>query len=150
MTNTECSLESRKTVLVPVIAKDEVRTGTARARRKRSVSEPSRRFDRASIGFWLGGATFATVGCIVGYCMPYHRPVAIAISMIWWGIYIGCLGASLGALIGLFTRFAPARTENVGHSLSQQRSIEWSRRTVANENSRLVQQSGQSRRHILH
>jgi hypothetical protein len=35
--------------------------------------------------------------------MPYHHPVGIAISVIWWGIYLGCFGASLGALVGLFT-----------------------------------------------
>ena len=136
MINTECSLESRKTVLVLDIAENEVRTAPTRARRKLVDSVPSRRFDRASIGFWLGGATFGTVGCILGYCMPYHHPVAIAISMIWWGIYIGCLGASLGGLIGLFTRFAPAvgRTETVGHPPIEKRSINWSRHSVANEN----------------
>ena len=138
--NTRCCLESRKTVLVPDITVNKALTETARARRKRSGSGPSRRFDRASIGFWLGGATFGTVGFIHGYCMPYHHPVAIAISMIWWGIYIGCLGASLGALIGLFTRFAPAvgRTETVGQPPSEKRSINWSRRSLANQNSRLA------------
>jgi hypothetical protein len=33
--------------------------------------------------------------------MPYHHPIAVTISVIWWGIYIGCLGASLSALVGL-------------------------------------------------
>jgi hypothetical protein len=42
--------------------------------------------------------------------MPYHYPVAMAISVIWWGIYIGCLGASLGALFALFTGGAAMTT----------------------------------------
>jgi cytochrome P450 len=28
--------------------------------------------------------------------------------VIWWGIFLGCFGASLGALFGLFTHCAPA------------------------------------------
>jgi hypothetical protein len=49
--------------------------------------------------------------------MPYHYPVASAISMIWWGFYFGCLGASLGALAGLFAQCAPSsgQTEAFGH-----------------------------------
>jgi hypothetical protein len=38
--------------------------------------------------------------------MPYHHPVAITASVIWWGIYLGSLGASLGALAGLVLRRA--------------------------------------------
>jgi hypothetical protein len=40
--------------------------------------------------------------------MPYHHPVAVAISVLWWGVYLGCFGASVGALIGLFTERAAA------------------------------------------
>jgi hypothetical protein len=40
--------------------------------------------------------------------MPYQHPVAVAISVLWWGIYLGCFGASVGALIGLFTERAAA------------------------------------------
>jgi hypothetical protein len=40
--------------------------------------------------------------------MPYHLPVAVVISTLWWGIYIGCFGASIGALIALFTERTPA------------------------------------------
>jgi hypothetical protein len=59
--------------------------------------------NRASMGFWLAGAASGIGGCIFGACMPYHRPAAIAISIIWWGTFMGCFGASLGALFGLFT-----------------------------------------------
>jgi hypothetical protein len=27
-------------------------------------------------------------GCILGFCMPYHHPVAVVISALWWGIYL--------------------------------------------------------------
>ena len=60
-----------------------------------------RRFGRDVIGFWLGGAVLGVGGCILGACMPYSHPVGVAISVLWWGIYLGCLGASLGALFAL-------------------------------------------------
>src|SRR5262249_26478241 len=60
-------------------------------------------FDRIAMGFWLGGVGLGMGGCILGACMPYHHPVAVAISVLWWGIYLGCLGASIGALWGLMT-----------------------------------------------
>jgi hypothetical protein len=37
-----------------------------------------------------------------GASLSYHHPVARIISVVWWGIYLGCLGASIGALPGLF------------------------------------------------
>jgi len=82
-------------------------------RRKVANSEwksPARspRLDRLTIGFWLGGGVLGMGGCILGVCMPYHHPVAVMISALWWGIYLGCLGASVGALIALFTERAPA------------------------------------------
>jgi hypothetical protein len=40
--------------------------------------------------------------------MPYHHPVAVVLSALWWGIYLGCFGASVGALIAWFTERAPA------------------------------------------
>jgi hypothetical protein len=61
-----------------------------------------RQFDRIFLGFWLGGGFLGTVGCVFGACMPYHHPVARVIRVLWWGIYCGCLGASVGALPGLF------------------------------------------------
>jgi hypothetical protein len=44
--------------------------------------------------------------------MPYHQPVGIAISVIWWGIYFGCFGASLGALFGSSTNRPPIEADN--------------------------------------
>ena len=63
-----------------------------------------RRFDRILLGFWLGGGFLGTVGCVLGACMPYHHSVARVFSVLWWGIYCGCLGASVGALPGLLLK----------------------------------------------
>jgi hypothetical protein len=59
------------------------------------------RFHRA-IGFWLGGTLLGVGGCFLGMCMPYRHPVAVTISVLWWGIYLACFGASIGALVGLW------------------------------------------------
>ena len=121
MVRLECTTDSRKPTLVPVMAEDDAtplcqglltvaRSGDraptdtcARKRQSGASRSRRRRFDRVSIGFWLGGATLGTGGGILGACMPYHHAVAIAISVIWWGIYLGCFGASLGALFGMCT-----------------------------------------------
>jgi hypothetical protein len=66
------------------------------------------RLDRLTIGFWLGGGVLGMGGCILGVCMPYHHLVALMISALWWGFYLGCFGGSVGALIALFTKRAPA------------------------------------------
>jgi hypothetical protein len=68
------------------------------------------RFSPEAIGFWLGGAGLGTCGCLLGALMPYCHPAAVAISVLWWGIYLGCLGASVGALVGALTRRAPPRS----------------------------------------
>jgi hypothetical protein len=60
-----------------------------------------------TIGFWLGGAGMATGGCLLGALMPYRHPVAVALSVLWWGLYFGCFGASVGALVGVLTERAP-------------------------------------------
>jgi hypothetical protein len=65
------------------------------------------RFDR-TIGFWLGVIVSGTAGCIIGASAPYHHPVAVTMSMLWWGIYVGCFGGSVGALIGVLTERTPA------------------------------------------
>jgi anti-anti-sigma factor len=77
-------------------------------RRARSIHKAPARFSPRTIGFWLGGGLLGTGGCILGVCMPYHHPVALVISALWWGIYFGCFGASVGALIGCLTERALA------------------------------------------
>jgi hypothetical protein len=61
-----------------------------------------------TLGFWLGGAVLGTAGCIVGAWMPYRHPVAVTANVLWWGLFLGCLGASLGALLGLWAEQTPA------------------------------------------
>jgi hypothetical protein len=76
------------------------------------------RLRRETKGFWLGGAALAVVGCIVGALMPYRHPVAVALSVLWWGLYFGCFGGSIGALIGLF--MPPRRSDqSQSHHLTQ-------------------------------
>jgi hypothetical protein len=48
---------------------------------------------------------------MIGVCMPYHHPVAVVLSALWWGLYLGCFGASVGALIALCTERAPHKPE---------------------------------------
>jgi hypothetical protein len=57
-----------------------------------------RRLAPVTVGFWVGGVFLGTVGCLLGASLPYHRPVTLVVSALWWGIYLGALGASLGAL----------------------------------------------------
>jgi hypothetical protein len=40
--------------------------------------------------------------------MPYRHPGAVTANLLWWGLFLGCLGASLGALLGLWAEQAPA------------------------------------------
>jgi hypothetical protein len=55
-----------------------------------------------TLGFWLGGAVLGTAGCLLGATVPYRHPVAVTANVLWWGLFLGCLGASLGALLGLW------------------------------------------------
>src|SRR5262249_24091338 len=64
----------------------------------RAAANPfRRRFDRVTVGFWLGAIVLGTAGLIIGARMPYRHPVAVGVSVAWWALYCGCLGASLGA-----------------------------------------------------
>jgi hypothetical protein len=70
-------------------------------------------------------------GCILGASMPYRHPVGVTISLLWWGFYLGCFGACLGAGVGgLFglrsdhTPASPPRTEASEHRSQVQRGTE--------------------------
>jgi hypothetical protein len=67
------------------------------------------RSDPVAVGLWLGAIALGAGGAVLGACMGYRHPVAVVISALWWGIYFGCFGASIGALSGLWTGRAPAR-----------------------------------------
>ena len=71
-------------------------------------------FTPVTIGFWLGAAGMGTGGCLLGALMPYRHPVAVALSVLWWGLYFGCFGASVGALVGVLTDRAPPRLSATG------------------------------------
>jgi hypothetical protein len=92
----------------PRILATEDRPEYARPRRYELPDFAYRRFDRVTIGFWLGGLVLGTAGCILGVWMPYRHPVAVTISVIWWGIYVGCSGAAFGALFGMWLGRSPA------------------------------------------
>lgn len=77
-------------------------------------------FDRVSIGFALGGVSLWTVGCIVGASVAYHHPVARALSVLWWGTFFGCFGASVGALVALLTERVRARPSQHGNGVARQ------------------------------
>ena len=66
-------------------------------------------FSPVMLGFWLGGAGMGTGGCVLGAFMPYHHPVAVANSILWWGIYFGAFGVSVCALVGLLIDRTPPR-----------------------------------------
>jgi hypothetical protein len=70
------------------------------------AAKPYRRFGRG-VGFWLGAVLLGLGGCVLGVWMPYRHPVAVASGVLWWGIYFGCFGASLGALVGLWAEQPP-------------------------------------------
>jgi hypothetical protein len=79
----------------------------ATAGREQNRPARSPRFTRTTLGFWLGAGVLGPGGCILGVCMPYHHPVAVVFSALWWGIYVGCFGASIGALLGLWADQTP-------------------------------------------
>jgi hypothetical protein len=66
-----------------------------------------RRFNRI-VGFWLGGFLLEVVGCLVGSCLPHHHRLVVTIGIHWWGFYLGCFGASLGALVGMWAEGSSA------------------------------------------
>jgi hypothetical protein len=70
--------------------------------RKPAAKACRRRLKPVTVGFWLGGLVLGTAGVVVGARMPYHHPVAVTISILWWGTYLGCFGAGLGGLFGLW------------------------------------------------
>ena len=81
--------------------------GAVRPHQGQPAAKPYPRFGRG-VGFWLGAIFLGLGGCILGGWMPYRHPVAVTTGVLWWGIYFGCFGASLGALVGLWAEQTPA------------------------------------------
>jgi hypothetical protein len=117
----ECNMESLEERAPPTSicqhaggkAKPDRACSAPREQALASLVHP-RRFRPLTIGFWLGGAGLGLGGCLLGALMPYRHPVAVALSVLWWGLYFGCFGASVGALVGALTDRAPPRPSTTG------------------------------------
>jgi hypothetical protein len=69
------------------------------------VAVPARRrIDPILLGLLLGGSCLGAFGSVIALAYSYRHPVGLVVSVIWWGICFGALGASLGALPGLLTQ----------------------------------------------
>jgi hypothetical protein len=106
---------------VPTTTENGEHPRTVCPRKWRPEAEPTRsRFSWVAIGFWLGAIILGTGGCLLGACTPCRHPVGLTIAMLWWGIYLGCLGASIGAgvggLFGLWWDRPPASPPRAGTS----------------------------------
>ena len=70
-------------------------------------ANPSRKSDRG-VGLWLGGILPGVVGgCLFGASMANRHPVAMTLSVLWWGLYFGFFGWSIAAWIAFFTEPTP-------------------------------------------
>jgi hypothetical protein len=108
--DTPRSTEVRKPPPFPIPPGTWEWQGAASPRTGPGDANPFRRpSDRVTLGFQLGGLALGAAGCLLGACLPDERPAAVALSVLWWGLYLGCLGAGLGALVALFTERAPVR-----------------------------------------
>jgi hypothetical protein len=67
-----------------------------------------REVEWTTLAFRVGGIVLGTVGCILGAWMPYGHPVARTLSVLWWGVFLGCLGGSLAVVACLLAERAPA------------------------------------------
>jgi hypothetical protein len=105
MANAPCSTDLRERAPWPVSTSNREWPGAVRRHGRRAAANPfRRRFERVTVGFWLGGLALGSVGFLVGARMPYEHPVAVVISVAWWTLYCGCFGACLGALVCWLTR----------------------------------------------
>jgi len=128
MTSTTQPTDIRNPHAVPLTTGNWSRQRTVRPDRPRPSAKPTRRrFNWVAIGFWLGLFALGTGGCFLGAHMSSHHPVGRAVAMFWWGIYLGCLGASIGASVGgLFGQWwnhAPASPHGAGAS-GQRHSVQ--------------------------
>ena len=62
------------------------------------------RWDPITIGVLAGGLILGAAGVAVAASYSYALTAGLVVSVIWWGIYCGALGASIGALPGLLTQ----------------------------------------------
>ena len=74
----------------------------------RNETDFVRRSDRSALAFRIGAVVLGMAGCMLGAWMPYSHPVARTLSVLWWGVFLGCLGGSVGALACVLAERAPA------------------------------------------
>jgi hypothetical protein len=87
---------------VAITTEVRIRPGAVRPHIRRAAAGPTgTRFNWVCIGFWLGGLALGTTGCLLGASIPCRHSVGVAICILWWGLYLGCLGASTGAAAGV-------------------------------------------------
>jgi hypothetical protein len=63
-----------------------------------------RGWDPIALGMLAGGLVLAAAGVAVAASYSYAHPAGLVVSVIWCAGYGGALGASIGALPGLFTQ----------------------------------------------
>ena len=102
MATTPRPTDLRNTPLSPIPAGHGARRRAVCLPQEPPAANPLRRRFNRTIGSWLGGVILGAGGCLVGASMPYQHPVGVAVSVLWWGLYFGCFGMSLGALVGLW------------------------------------------------
>jgi hypothetical protein len=66
------------------------------------------RSDRSALAFRIGVVVLGAAGLLLGACMPYSHPVALSISVLWWSVFLGCLGGSLAVVACVLSERAPA------------------------------------------
>jgi hypothetical protein len=124
MATTTRLTDPRNPLHVPTTATEAPWQRSVHPHRQQPAADPCRRrLNPVTVEFWLGGFVLGTGGAIVGACRPYRHPVAVTISVLWWGIFLGCFGGSIGALLGLWSEQTPASplqgSEAAGKSLSR-------------------------------
>jgi hypothetical protein len=133
MASTPCLTDLRNQPQIPITTENQDQ------RREAGQTWRPRSFHLSSRGFCLGGIILGLAGCILGACMPYRNPVAVTISVLWWGNYLGWFGASIGALWGVWkdrdsdfpSTGSDGRTAAAPSARTGRSSPSWSRRTVA-------------------
>jgi hypothetical protein len=105
----------------PTTTENGEQPGTVCPRKWRPEADATRsRVNWVTIGFWLGALALSTGGCLIGASMPCRHPTGVTIAMVWWGGYLGCFGASIGAgvggLFGLWWDRPPASPPRTGAS----------------------------------
>ena len=80
--------------------------------------------DPITIGMLAGGLILGVIGAAVAASYSYAHSAGLVVSLIWWAIFFGALGASLGALPGLFTQRARLHWDaDTRHPVQVARSI---------------------------